>query len=366
MKKILIIAVLFWFLSVPVSAEEGIYSGAGGIEVEGSPGQFLDDNEVSFDDPESILNLSPSKLWNYIISMVKDKVSEPIKVFASLGAVIVLTVMAESAGDTIRLGKTGKIFELICVLVCVSIAASPVCSVMENCAESLSSGSMFMTGFVPVFAGLAAAGGNITSASGYSIIVMSAADAAIQIADKIMMPMLGMSLSLAIIDAVNPAISLTGLIKGMKKCVTWVLGLIMTIFTGLLSVQSIVGGSADAAVSKTTKYVISGCIPVVGNAVSEAYSSVKTSVGLLKAGVGGIGIAVLAAYLIPPLISLFVYKFVFGASAVAAEIMGAEKLKRLFSNINSVLSSALAVCACFSVMFIISTAIVMAVSTGGV
>ena len=65
----------------------------------------------------------------------------------------------------------------------------------------------------------------------------------------------------------------------------------MTIFTGLLSIQSVVGSSADTLTSKTAKYVISNCVPVVGGAVSDAYSTVKGSLSLLKNGIGGVGIA---------------------------------------------------------------------------
>ena len=71
----------------------------------------------------------------------------------------------------------------------------------------------------------------------------------------------------------------------------------MTIFTGILSVQSIVGASADSVAVKAAKYVLSNSIPLVGSAASDAYSTVRGSILLLKNGVGGIGIAALAVML---------------------------------------------------------------------
>ena len=86
-----------------------------------------------------------------------------------------------------------------------------------------------MLGFVPVFAGVAAAGGHITSASGYNMLVLGFSDIAIQIAGNFFMPVLSMCICLAIVDAACDTIDLSGMLNGIKKIVTWGLGLIMRI-----------------------------------------------------------------------------------------------------------------------------------------
>lgn len=365
MKRILLIVFLFFMFSCPVSAEDitadEIYaaSGAEGL----SAGEVLESYGISFDDPSSILKLTPSELWNIIRQSAAEKIHLPLKLLVSLGIIIVLTAFSGSLGGTFKGRGSAAIYELICTLAAVAAVSPVICEVLENTAEALKTGAEFMKCFVPVFAAIAAAGGNITSAAGYNVLVLMVSDTAIQIADSIFMPILSMCLSIAIVDASSPALSLGGILVGLKKLVTWGLGLIMTVFTGLLSIQSIVGTSADSLGSKTAKYVISNCIPIVGGAVSDAYSTVKGSLTLLKNGVGGIGIAVLSLTLLSPLISLMLYKLAVSAAQSAAEIFGADKLKRFFSDINSVLSAAVGVIVCFILMFIVSTAIVMSFCT---
>lgn len=366
MKKFLLVVIIFFCAGFTVSAQDDvtaddIYAASGAGDL--GAGEILEQYGVSFDDPSSILSLTPSDLWKIIKETILAKAQAPMKLFLSLGIVTVLTALAETLGDTVKKGSTAKVYELICVLAGVAAISPAICAVLENTAQSLSEGANFMKCFVPVFAGVAAAGGHITSASGYNVLVLMISDIAIQVANGMLMPMLGMCLCLAIVDASCSALSLKGLLEGVKKLVTWGLGLIMTVFTGLLSIQSIVGTSADSLGTKTAKYVISNCVPVVGGAVSDAYSTVRGSIVLLRNGIGGVGIAVLAIMLLPPIISLIIYKVVVSAASAAADIFGAQKLSKLFGNVGSVLSAAMGVLVCFTLMFIISTAIIMSVCT---
>ncbi|MGN1481663.1 stage III sporulation protein AE [Porcipelethomonas sp.] len=365
MKKIILILIMFLSFSMPVCADEfqtdELYeaSGASGL----SAGEILEENGISFEDPESILNLNPSKIWNIIKEIAENKITQPLKLFASLFIVIILTALIDGTSGTIKNKGIARIYELICVLVCVAVLSVPVCSCMEIASTALEQGAEFMMGFVPVFAGVAAAGGHITSASGYNLLVLGFSDVAIQIAGNFFMPVLSMCISLAIVDAACDAVSLDGILNGIKKIVTWGLGFIMTIFTGLLSIQSIVGSSADTLSVKAAKYVISNSVPVVGGAASDAYTTVRGSLVLLKNGIGGVGITALVVMLLPSLILLFLYKISFSVLGAAAEVFGTKKLMQLFKNINSVLSTAIGIVVCFTLMFIISTAIIMTVCT---
>ncbi len=366
MKKIFMILIMFLCTSVTVNAQDNItaddiYAASGANEI--SAGDILEKYGISFDDPSSILLLTPSVLWEIIKETVLAKAAAPFKLFISLMFIVILTALSESVGDTIKKGKTAAVYELICILAGVAAISPSICDVLLSSVESLENGADFMICFVPVFAGIAAAGGYITSATGYNVLVLAISDIAIQAADSILMPMLGMCLCLAIVDASCSVLSLKSLLNGVKKAVTWGLGFIMTIFTGLLSIHSIVGTSSDTLGSKTAKYVISNCIPVVGGAVSDAYSTVRGSVALLRNGVGGVGIAALAVILIPPIISLMMYRLSISAAEISADIFGAKNLSRLFGNVNSVLSAAMGVLVCFTLMFIISTAIVMSICT---
>lgn len=365
MKKIVLILLLFFAFSMPVSAEdystEEFYKESGGEDL--YSGDILEENGITFSEPESILSLTPSKVWNIITQTISEKINAPIKLFLSVLIVIIFASMADGMGKTVKNKEMSGILEVVCTLASVGVIFVPVCECMDIVSETLLEGSEFMLGFVPVFSGITAAGGHVTSAAGYSAAILGFSNVAISAAKDFFMPLLGMCLSMAIVNSCCDAVNLSGIINGVKKAVTWGLGLVMTIFTGILSIQSILGSSADSVAAKTAKYVLSNSIPLVGSAASDAYSTVRGSIIVLKNGVGGIGISVLAVMLLPSLVHMLVYRFGFSALGSISEIFDTKKLTVLFKNINSILAAAFSILICFMLMFIISTGAVMSICT---
>ena len=86
-----------------------------------------------------------------------------------------------------------------------------------------------------------------------------------------------MSFAIAIANAVYAEHTLDGLLQFNKTIVTWSLGFLMSVFIGVISIQSIVSSAADGLTTKTTKYVVSNFVPIVGGAVSDAYATVLGS-----------------------------------------------------------------------------------------
>ena len=115
-------------------------------------------------------------------------------------------------------------------------------------------GSNFMMFYVPVFAGVIGAGGSLTSASVYNIGVLLVAEVAVQIATKFLLPLMGLMFAMSIIETINPGISLNGITNAVKKTIQWILGLVMTLFVAMITIQSIVGTSADSVGVRTAKF----------------------------------------------------------------------------------------------------------------
>ena len=81
-------------------------------------------------------------------------------------------------------------------------------------------------------------------------------------------------LAVTLVSAINPSLDLGSLAESVKKLVIWVLGIVMTLFTGLLSIQSFAGAAADNLSARAVKFAASSFIPVIGGSISEAYSAV--------------------------------------------------------------------------------------------
>ena len=187
---------------------------------------------------------------------------------------------------------------------------------------------------------------------------------ATSIATHILMPVLSCILALSIVNAATPVLRLAALIGAVKKLMTGALLLIMVIFVGLLSLQTLVASSTDSLSMRTSKYIVSSSIPIVGSAVGEAYSSVVAGIGVIRSSTGAFGVICVAFISLPVLISAFAMYTAVKSAGFVAEIFGVDELKSLFNDISSVLSIALAVLVCFFLMALICTAMVMTMVKG--
>lgn len=323
--------------------------------------EILEENGLTVDNTDAVSEITPKKIWGYIWSEFKKSLTRPLKALASLLAVILVAALIEGMRDSIPNKGLSKIFGVICVLISVGIISEAVLGSIERAADALNSGGTFMIGYVPVFAGITASSGSVTSAAAYNMLVLLAAQTAVQLSGEVIVPALSVCMAMGIVEAINPDFRLSGITEAVKKAVLFALGFVMTIFIGLLSLQSIVGASADTLGVKAAKFVVSNFIPVVGGAVSDAYATVKNSLGLLRGGVGFIGIAAIFVMILPPILDVTAMRLVFGVADIVTELFGVQQVKILVKNTGWILSTIFSILICFSVMLIISTAILMLV-----
>lgn len=367
MKRIFCILLMFFVMgAVPVMAANGDVlentvkaSGVENISLPESAGDFADKNGINVSEPEKMLEITPKMVFDYILDGLKNKLLNPLKVLGKLFSVILLASLIAGMGDTVSSKGMSKVYGIISTLICVGIISEPVCSCIQSVSDTLICGGNFMVSYVPVFSGLVAASGNISSAGSYSVIIFAVCEISTQIASKILMPLLGLCLAMAVVESINPAISLSGITDGIKKAAVWGIGFIMTVFVGLLTIQSVIGVSADTVSAKAAKFVVSSVVPVVGGAISDAYSAIKGSLGILKSGVGSYGIAALLLTMLPSIISVVLLEAAVWCGAIVSEIFGVKEINSLLKNVVSVLSIALSLLLCFTMMLVVSTAIIM-------
>ena len=283
-----------------------------------------------------------SRIWQVFSAYLSGRISRPFAMLGGLLTVILFAALLQSVQDNARHRGTGQVYEFVCALAAVGVLTEPLCRSFAAVESALTQGAEFMMLFVPVFAGILAASGTFSGAVAYQTAVVLLADSVMQLITRVLLPLCTMGFSLAIVDAVSPSVSVGGLLRLSRKCTTWILGLLMTVFLGVLSMQNWLGSSVDTAASKTTKYVIANFVPVVGSAVSDAYTTVRSSLQMLRSTTGVVGMVSLCVLFLPPLVQLLLYRGVVAIGAAAAELFGTRSLLRLLRGTQQALAIAFA------------------------
>ena len=321
--------------------------------------ETLDGAGISIKDPETVLNLSPSFYLEQFTDTLKKETASPFILLGTLLSVTLLSSLLSGLGDTVGDGGMKRLVGTLCALLCTAASAKPLCACLIRTAQTLETGRLFMLSFVPVFSAFLAAGGHVASGASYQVFILFLTEGAMQLTNALLFPLLQTAAAIGIVDAVNPELKLSGFVNGFRTVITWTLGTFMALFSALLSVRSFVAASADSVASKSVKLLSSSLIPIVGGAVSEAYGTVQGSIRLVRNGTGAVGILVLLSIILPPLLSLILYRAVFAISRIFADIAGTKSLAALFRNAQAVLAAAFAMLICFAVMLIFASAILL-------
>lgn len=382
-KMIILLAFFFFFLALPVHGQadtppqsdqnEDYYqqqleqSGADELtdELPNDTRLMLENMGVYGADWQNLQSLNPTAIFGEIFSAAQKQSAGPLKAAVEVLAVMLLCALMEgmklSLGDRPMSGVMGVVSTL-CVC---TIIIMPVVSCVQSAAQVIKGASGFMLCYVPVIAGIMIAGGQTVSAASYNLMMVGAGEVISQIATGFLVPMLNIFLALSITASISPRLNLNGICEAFSKAVKWVLGIVMTIFVSLLTLQSIVGAAADTTGTKAVKFAISSFIPVVGGALSDAFNTVQGYVKLLKSGVGAFGILAAGCIFIPILLQCLLWLATVHICACVGDIFDLKQLSSLLRAAGKVISMLLSIILCCMLILTVSTVVVLVIGGGG-
>lgn len=307
---------------------------------------------------EDIGNIDLTDLKEEISNAVKERIIAPIRLLVILITVIIFSSFVRGLNNGF-LSKSSKMGDMICSLTAAAAILPGLLTAFDHTLNAVSRLSGFMLVFVPVFAGITIASGGAIAGGTYNVLIITASCTFASAADSFFMPVLSIIAALSISGSVFPEHSVDAVITLIKKIVTWSITLFMTFFTGFIGLRTTLAAKTDGAGAKTIKYMISGFVPIVGGAVSDAYSTVKGSFELIASTVGTAGCFAIAVIILPPIIELISFRVVIWISSAAAELFSADPIVKLLKGIDSGLAIAQCVLICYSVMLLICTGIML-------
>ncbi len=357
--KIILMIILSLYLSALFSLTAYAESNSSSEEISSQVNDILYDYnaEYTYEDME---DLSLSGLISAVIGRFSDRLQAPFRLLGTILISIVFSSFMLNTADTVLSDNSSqRLYSVICVVTSAAAIIPTIITVYENSTQALERGSEFMLAFVPVYAGLAMASGSIVSSGIYNTLTLAGAELIVQLSAAVIMPLAAMTAALSITGSVFTTPSVDGITAFIRKLVTWGLTISMTLFSGFVSMKSTLGNTVDGFAAKSVKFVVSGLVPIAGSAVTDAYSTVKGSFEVMKCTAGTAGTVTAVLLMLPPILEVLAFRFVLTAGASAAELFSVKPLEKLLKGLDSGLAMILSVLVCFSVLFVISTAILM-------
>lgn len=303
---------------------------------------------------------------NFIFSSVSKLFGQEIKLAVELMVSVLIIVIIHSIFKAIteNLGNSssGKVVYFIQYLIIVTVVINTFVNILDITRNAINDMTDFMSLFIPLMTTLMLTTGCITTTSMVQPILLFVIHFIGNFINTFLIPMLLVSMTLGIISHISDKVQIDKLSKFLKSSITWVLGIILTVFTCILSLEGTLSSSVDGLTSKTAKAAVSNFIPVVGKIMGDTVETVIGCGNILKNSVGVIGIIIVLGIVLVPLIKIVVLWISFQLTSALCEAVADVKIVKLISQISDSYKILLAILFSVSIMFIIGITLVLKIT----
>ncbi len=360
---IVLATAFFLALSLPISAEERLPEGFSELgELLPDEDRELLDEEFFSGNTEATGNavermLSPDRLLTLLRRLSERSVSRAVALLASLSGLLLIAAVLETLAGSFRSSALAGAVRFVTTTAIFAAILSYQYDAIVEVQASLDRLSTLMSAMIPIAGGVWAMGGNVATASAGTGVLYAFLALVQRGLGGSVIPVCSFCMASALCGTISAEPMLRGVASAVKKCYSFLLGLVMTLLLFSLGATTTLSASADSMAARTAKLVSATVIPGVGGSVGETLRTVAASVQYLKGIVGFGGILLVLLLTLPVLLSLIGTRLAFLLAGGLAELLGCEKENKLLGERGGIFGCMIAVCAMSGVMFILALTI---------
>ena len=208
--------------------------------------------------------LDTNQLLKNIFPLLGTEIKEALKVMGSILIIVLIHSVLKSISDNLNNKSVAQITYYVQYILIATVIMTNFSSIITLTKEAVGNMISFIQLLFPLLMTLMLASGSVVSVNLVQPIILFIINLISNIFQSIIIPIILVGTALAIVSKISDRIQIDKLSKFLKSSVVWILGVILTIFVGLISVEGSLSSSVDGITAKTTKAAVSSFIPVVG------------------------------------------------------------------------------------------------------
>ena len=376
MKKIILIFILILIIPTKVLAEtkEEIMSStqekfniSGFInQAQEYTGDFFEDMDLSDIFNQAVQGkVNNQTIYKKIIKILGNEVSSNIKILISILVIIVIHGILKSITDSLDNSNVSQIIYFVQYILIVTLIMSNFTEIIKLIKETANNLVGFINLLMPLLLTLMVYTGNITTSSVLEPIVLFISNFIGNIIVDALIPIVLIIVVFSIISKISDRVQVEKISKFLKSGVVWFLGIVLTIFVGVVSLEGTLSSSVDGVTAKTAKAAVSSVIPVVGKVLGDVVDSVLGCGVILKNAVGVVGVIVIIGICILPVLKIATLSIMYSLASAVVQPVADDKIVKLLDEMSGVFKLLLAILCSLSVILIIGVTLVIKISNSG-
>lgn len=304
-------------------------------------------------------------LGKSILELLGKETLSSIKIIASIIVIIIIHSIIKSISEGLENKGISQITYYVQYILIVTLIMTNFADVIALVKNSINNLISFSNCLVPLLMTLILSTGSIASVNILQPILLFIITFIGNFINGIVIPITLIATALSIVSKISDRVQLDRLSKFFKSSVVWILGVVLTLFVGLVSLEGSLSSTVDGITAKTTKAAVSSFIPVVGKILGDAVDTVIGCTTILKNAVGIVGVIVVIGICIMPIIKLVLLMSTYYIGSAICEPIADKKIIELLAQIGDTFKILLAILCSVSVMLIIGTTLVIKISNSG-
>lgn len=304
-------------------------------------------------------------LFQKILGLLGKEVANNITGMISILVIIIIHSILKSISESLENDGIAKLIYYVQYILIVTVIMLNFSDVIKLVQDTTTNLVGFMNMLVPLLITLMMYTGSIATSGMLEPIILFMINFMGNIIKDILIPLVLVFTSLIIISKLSDQIQIDKVTNFLKSGIVWFLGIILTIFVGVISLEGTLSSGVDGITAKTTKAVVSSAIPVVGKILGDAVDTVLGCGIILKNAVGFVGIILVIGICIMPILKLAILAIAYKLLSAITQPIADEKITKLLEQIGDIFKILLGILSSVSIMIIIGTALVLKISNAG-
>ncbi|MBP1950384.1 stage III sporulation protein AE [Virgibacillus litoralis] len=346
-------------------------------------------NDISLDGMQSFWHTLVNDYGGYLPELEKTSITEIIKDNGSfsikntlwgfieyflhelimngklLGLLLMLTLFSmvlQTMHAAFEESTVSKIAYFVVYIVLIFLALNSFYLAVSYAKEAIDAMSGFMIALLPLVLSIMATLGNIITVSFFQPLVIFLINFSGVLVSKFILPLLFLSALLLIVSSLNDNYKVTHLANLFKTVGLGALGMFLTVFVGVMSVQGASSAISDGVAMKTTKFVTGNFIPVVGRTLTDAADTILSASLLLKNSIGIVGVLIIVLIAVFPALKIFAIALIYKLAAAVLQPIGDGPIITSLNTISNYIVYILACLLAVTLMFFLAIVILVAAS----
>lgn len=306
-----------------------------------------------------------SNMYKKILNLLGTEIKTGIRSLISILVIIIIHSILKSVSESLENDNISKLIYYVQYIAIVTIVMGNFSDIINLVKETTVNLVGFMNTLIPVLISLMLYTGSVTTTSILEPIILFMINFIGNLIQDILIPVMLIITSISVVSKISDKIQIEKISKFLKSSTTWLLGIILTVFVGVVSLEGTLSSSVDGITAKTAKTIVSSSIPVVGKILGDVVDSVLGCGVILKNAVGFLGVIIIIGICILPILKLAVLMFSYKLVASISEVIADAKIVKLLDEISEIFKILFAILVTISFMVIIGVTLLIKMSNAG-